>query len=455
MVHIVWFQNDLRLHDHKALHEASKEGLPLVAFYAKAFSHPAALKSKRSPLRESYLDQTLLSLKKSLDAYHIPLMVFETSAHEALKTLALQWDIQSVFGHYCASPFERYEAVKIKKDFDLKLYETETLIHPSDLGFDIDQTPQGFTSFRKKVEKYLQIRPLIESNLKPQEPLIVEDTFQPFIQPLIIDAGEIAGLQRLKYYLDSKKIKTYKLTRNGMLKFDDSTKFSFYLSVGALSPRKIYHEIKAFETIHGSNESTYWVIFELLWRDFFKFQERKHKKAFYRQSGLQNIHIPWNVNEEYYQAITTGQTGFPMVDANIKELLSTGFMSNRGRQNVASFWVKNLGLDWQLGERFFETHLLDYDAASNTGNWQYITGIGNDFVPFRFFDIVKQGNQYDPDTSYLLYHLPELKKVPKELRYGFGHLPTDQRAQYQVKGPEPIIDFYQGLNQMKARYEKR
>jgi len=211
----------------------------------------------------------------------------------------------------------------------------------------------------------------------------------------------------------------------------------------------IYHEIKDFESIHGGNESTYWVIFELLWRDFFKFQERKHPKAFYHPNGLQNIKIPWNDNQKYYQAITTGNTGFPMIDANIKELLHSGFMSNRGRQNVASFWVKNLGLDWQLGERFFETHLLD------SGNWQYITGIGNDYVPFRFFDIVKQGHQYDPDTSYLLHHLPELKSVPKELRYGLGHLPKDQRALYDIDYPLPIIDFYQGLNQMKARYEKR
>lgn len=454
MVNIVWFQNDLRLHDHRALQEATQAGLPIIGLYAKKFSHPKAALSTHSTLKESYRDQTLMALKKALKAYHIPLLVFASSAAEALMSLAQSVKIQTVYGHYCASPFERYEAIRIQKNFTLQLYETETLIHPADLGFSLDTMPQGFTSFRKKVEKYLRIRPLIDTPLRPQEPLPVDASFNPKISPLIIEAGEDAGLQRLAYYLETKKIKTYKKTRNGMLRWDDSTKFSFYLSLGALSPRKIYHAIKAFERIHGKNESTYWVIFELLWRDFFKFQERKHPRAFYHQRGLQNKQIAWHDDPQIYQAITQGKTGFPLIDANIQQLLTTGYMSNRGRQNVASFWVKNVGLDWQLGERFFERHLLDYDAASNTGNWQYITGIGNDFVPFRFFDIVKQGQKYDPDTSYLLHYLPELQKVPQELRYQLGHLTPAQRALFAIDYPPPIIDFYDGLNQMKARYEK-
>ena len=453
MVHLVWFQKDLRIHDHKALIEAQKDGVPLIAFYAKSFSHPSAEKSSKSDLRKAFLDMSLQALKESLTPYNIPLIIFEGTAIDAVRHLAKSFQVHGIYGHYFGSPFERYEAVLIKREYSLFLYETETLIHPNDLGFDIAATPRGFTSFRKKVEKHLLIRPLFTTPLKKQDPLDIDDSFEPLKKDLIIKAGEEAGLKRLQYYLDSKKIKTYKLTRNGMLKFDDSTKFSFYLAHGSLSPRMIYHQIKAFEKIHGSNESTYWVIFELLWRDFFKFQERKHKKAFYAQRGLQNKKIAWNHNDEHYQALINGETGFPLVDANIKELLNTGFMSNRGRQNVASFWVKNVGLDWQLGERFFETHLLDYDAASNTGNWQYIAGIGNDSVPFRFFDIVKQGHQYDQETHYLLHHLPVFKDVPKELRYSFGHIPQEQRALYLVDYPEPIIDFYKGLNLMKVRYE--
>lgn len=453
MVNLIWFQNDLRIHDHAALYYATKTNLPLVGFYARSFSHPNAKKSAKSVLRKAYIDQTLRALKTSLAVYNIPLIVVDGSAFNSLKTLSESLAIQSIYGHYSASPFERYEAVKIQKEFDLKLYETETLIHPSDLGFDLQQVPQGFTSFRKKVEMNFQIRPLVETSLKLQETLKIDEAFSPDLTPLLIQAGEQAGMDRVHHYLEgTKKIKTYKETRNGMLKFDDSTKFSFYLSIGALSPRYIYHRIKAFEAQFGGNESTYWVIFEMLWRDFFKFQERKHPKAFYAQTGLQHKSIAWLDNPHYYHAITTGQTGFPLVDANIKELLKTGYMSNRGRQNVASFWVKNAGLDWQLGERFFETHLLDYDVASNTGNWQYIAGIGNDFVPFRFFDIVKQGNTYDADTSYLLHYLPALKDVPVFKRYGFGHLPKDERAVYDIDYPAPIFPFYDGLNLMKKRY---
>jgi len=455
VVNLVWFQNDLRIHDHKALYEATKEGLPIIGVYGRSFSHPEAKKSSLSPLRHAYIDQTLDALKKELAAFNIPLVINKEPISTIIETMLSTVSVNAVYGHYCASPFERYEAVKLKAKVPLKLYETDTLIHPSDLGFPLEATPQGFTSFRKKVEKYLIVRPLIETGLKVQAPIDINDAFTPDTRPLKIKAGEKEGIARVNHYLEkTKKIKTYKATRNGMLKMDDSTKFSFYLSIGALSPRYIYHRIKAFEQLHGANESTYWVIFEMLWRDFFKFQERKHKSIFYRATGLQNKKIPWNQNQAYLTALTTGTTGYPLVDANIKELLETGYMSNRGRQNVASFWVKNVGLDWQLGERFFETHLLDYDVASNTGNWQYITGIGNDYVPFRFFDVAKQGMQYDADTSYLLHYFPVFKDVPLDHRYRYPLLSPEERKAYEINYPEPVVDFYQGLNLMKARYEK-
>ena len=127
-------------------------------------------------------------------------------------------------------------------------------------------------------------------------------------------------------------------------------------------------------------------------------------------------------------------------------------MSNRGRQNVASFWTKNLGLDWRKGEAFFEKHLIDYDVESNTGNWQYVTGIGNDSMPFRYFDVIGQGERYDKDESYVLKWLPELKKVPKGMRYALPKMAPRDRKSLALEYPEPIVGFYPSLDVMKKRY---
>lgn len=453
MVSVVWFQDDLRVHDHAALAHAAQGNYPIIGVYAHSFSHPRYQKNS-SPIKESFKRATLFDLSLSLEKYQIPLLYVEKPAHEMMDIIDDIWGIDQIYAHYMQGPFERYEAVQIKKKFPLNLYETQTLIHPGDLPFDVARTPNGYTSFRKKVEKLWLIRDEITPDLKSQDP--IEQTHlipEPRVLDFIVEPGETGGLRRLDYYtFESKKASTYKKTRNGMRKLDDSTKFSAYLACGALSPRRVYHTVKAYEAAHGANEDTYWIIFELLWRDYFKFQARKHLKTFFHKDGIQQKKIAWMKDDARLKAITTGTTGYPLIDANIKELLSTGFMSNRGRQNVASFWTKNLGLDWRLGEAFFDTHLIDYDVESNTGNWQYVTGIGNDSMPFRFFDVIKQGERYDPDETYVLKWVPELKFLPKGSRYRWPVLSQVEREPYHLQYPAPVVDFYGSLNAMKKRY---
>lgn len=455
-VSVVWFQNDCRIDDHLALKKASAQPYPIIGFYADHFSHPS-FHPNRSALKAQSVLHTLKDLADSLAVYNIPLMYFTDSAHQAVQRLLNEFTVDAVYGHYHASPFERYEAVKIKALVPLHLYEGLTLIHPSDLTFDVAMTPGGFTSFRKKVEKLWLVRPCVDAELRIQDPVAHAHTLiEPTPNTFYIPPGEKAGLARLDHYtFKTKKISTYKTTRNGMKHLDDSTKFSLYLSTGAISPRRIYHTIKDYEAIHGASEQSYWVIFELLWRDFFKWQERKHIQHFYTASGIQRKSIAWLEDDARLAAIQTGKTGYPLIDANIKELLSTGYMSNRGRQNVASFWTKNLGLDWRLGERFFERHLLDYDPASNTGNWQYVSGIGNDSMPFRYFDVIGQGERYDRAEAYLLTWLPELKSVPAGTRYQWPRLSPRERLEYALDYPAPVVDFAASLNTMKQRFGVR
>jgi deoxyribodipyrimidine photo-lyase len=214
--------------------------------------------------------------------------------------------------------------------------------------------------------------------------------------------GETEAILRLKhYFFETKSISKYKETRNGMIGADYSSKFSAWLALGSLSPREIYFELKKYEAQFGSNDSTYWLVFELLWRDYFRFMMKKHHFKFFQQNGIQNKGITINKhNILALQSWIDGQTGVDFVDANMLELKLTGFMSNRGRQNVASYLCNDLKLDWRYGAAYFEQQLIDYDVCSNWGNWAYLAGVGNDPRGNRYFNIEKQAKDYDKDKEY-------------------------------------------------------
>jgi deoxyribodipyrimidine photo-lyase len=266
--------------------------------------------------------------------------------------------------------------------------------------------------------------------------------------------GETAGLERLAtYFWQRDCLKTYKQTRNGMLGADYSSKFSPWLALGCLSPRFIAAEVKRYEGDRGANDSTYWLIFELLWRDFFRFVALKFGDRLFYRSGLQSKKIPWRVDWEQFQQWQAGMTGYPLVDANLRELAATGFMSNRGRQNAASFLTKNLGIDWRMGAEWFESQLIDYDPCSNYGNWNYTAGIGNDARDFRYFNISKQSKDYDPNGDYLKHWLPELAAVPATKIHEPWKLTPEEQLRYNVAigsdYPSPIVDFWASIEQNK------
>ena len=181
-----------------------------------------------------------------------------------------------------------------------------------------------------------------------------------------------------------------------MVGIDYSSKFSAWLSMGCISPRYIYSEVKKYELQFGSNDSTYWLIFELLWRDFFRFMFKKYQTKFFQFSGITNEEVnSKNTNKKILSHWLEGTTNSDFVNANMIELKLTGFMSNRGRQNVASFFCNELNMDWRIGAAYFEEQLIDYDVCSNWGNWAYIAGVGNDPKKHRYFNIEKQASDYD------------------------------------------------------------
>lgn len=289
------------------------------------------------------------------------------------------------------------------------------------------------------------------TDLFPAEPIDGSDSRSV----LDFKGGEDTALKRLKNYIwEGDHLKDYKNTRNGLLGPDYSSKFSPWMANGSLSPRRIFWEVKQYEKERKKNRSTYWLIFELIWRDYFRFSAWKHGDKIFWPSGIQDNSRHWEIDKNKFMRWAEGNTGIPFIDANMRELNKTGYMSNRGRQNVASFLAQNLNLDWRMGAEYFESKLLDYDPCSNYGNWAYNSTVGHD-PRNRYFNIVKQSEKYDSDGEYIRTWVPELKNVPKEFIHEPHNMSIEQQELFNVQigknYPKPMINLEESYEKIRAR----
>jgi len=217
---------------------------------------------------------------------------------------------------------------------------------------------------------------------------------------------EASALARLQHYVfDTDGLKTYKASRNQLVGSEFSSKFSPFLANGSLSVRRIWHALEAHQAIFGPSEGCDWMRQELLWREFFLWSEHAHGEAFHSESGILG-RLPNAIpDQELFRRWTLAECGHGLIDAQMRELNATGYLSNRGRQWVASHFVNSLRLPWTWGARYFEWMLIDADPALNTGNWAYLAGVGSDPRSFggspRRFDLEGQAQRYDPDGSHM------------------------------------------------------
>jgi deoxyribodipyrimidine photo-lyase len=216
---------------------------------------------------------------------------------------------------------------------------------------------------------------------------------------------EASGLARLRHYcLDSDGLRHYKARRNGLVGTEFSSKFSPYLAIGSLSVRRIWQTVLDYQALHGADEGSEWLKQELLWREFFLWTAQRHGASFGAPGGLQNRRIDAIEDCELFVRWCRGRSGHPLIDAQLNELRTTGYLSNRGRQWVASHFINELRLPWTWGARFFEWWLIDAQPALNIGNWAYLAGVGNDPRSFngppRRFDLERQVRMYDPEEMH-------------------------------------------------------
>lgn len=418
---VVWFTQDLRISDNAVLLSAIEHHEHVIPVYCLDISHHQSEQFgfKRTGARRlKFLLESLKDLQESLLVLGAHLQIEITNPVEGIMKWVRLHGVVNVYakkevGFEEISNQQRLMKELWKSGAELTVISTSTLFHPEDLPFGVRDVPEIFTDFRKRAERETRVRavlPTPECLKTPDlDPSVVPDLSSlGYDEPpqdsrgvLQFNGGERAAEERLNYYvLRSGLLAKYKETRNGLIGGDYSSKFSPWLALGCLSPRRIYEEVKVFEQTNGASDSTYWLIFELIWRDYFRFAMKKHKQKFFLRGGIQGKVVPSDCNTEIILRWIEGETGVDFVDANMRELRATGFMSNRGRQNVASYFCNDLKQDWRLGAAYFEEQLIDYDVASNWGNWAYLAGVGNDPRGNRCFDIDKQARQYDGGGEY-------------------------------------------------------
>jgi len=466
---ICLLRNDLRVHDNEVLLWAHRNGdyiIPLYCFdpdHFKGtwhFSFP-----KTGPHRAKFLLESVQDLKKNLISQNSNLVSEISKPLDCIKRLTKYCsEISKPVVDVVFQKEVTFEEINVEnnikefcKNHDINVQEIwgSTMYHTQDLPFKSRAAiPDTYTQFRKEVESKSKVRPVLAmpQSLKPIPPglplgsvpdlqaLGVQDEYQVDQRSAFpFSGGETQALERVRQYLwGTHSVAKYKETRNGLVGKNYSTKFSPWLALGCISPRSIFSMIKKYEKEEVANQSTYWVLFELIWRDYFKFVCQKYGDRVFYLSGILNKHLPWSQDMDKFRAWADGRTGVPFVDANMRELKCTGWMSNRGRQNVASFLVKDLGLDWRLGAEWFESQLLDHDVCSNYGNWNYAAGIGNDPRENRKFNMIKQGMDYDGEGEFVRLWVPELKG----LKGGKVHVPwTLNERELEFAGVELGVTY--------------
>ncbi|NER09272.1 deoxyribodipyrimidine photo-lyase (single-stranded DNA-specific) [Muriicola jejuensis] len=418
---LIWFRNDLRTADNLSLTKACREaGVVAVYCIDPGLFEPGEYGFKRmEKFRARFLLESLGDLNKNLASLNISLLVYVKKAEEVIPEIVQKYGIQKV---YLQKEWTRDELNELNgvRENTLKGIEFEEsydqfLFHPEDVPYrEFAEIPEVFTQFRKACEKSTRVRQVLATpDPKPKTNLIPDTNPLPSLEDLGFEpfdthpqsafpfrGGENAAVMRIQeYFWETRKLAFYKKTRNGLVGKDYSSKLSPWLANGSLSAKTVYWEVKRFEKEIRKNQDTYWLIFELIWRDYFKYISLKYGDRIFHLGGILNKDYTWVNSEAARKEWIHGYTAEPFVNANMIELAQTGWMSNRGRQNVASYWAKELQQDWRIGASYFEAMLLDYDVHSNWGNWMYNSGVGND-PRDRKFNIQRQASQYDPHGTF-------------------------------------------------------
>ncbi len=431
---IVWFKRDLRVEDNEALHNAcllAEEVIPIFIFI------PSLLErfGKRRD-RLGFIVSALRRLDEELRDLGSKLFVFHGEPNEIFPYIIKTSQAQAIFTNkafsFLGEELEKRVKVLLRSyGIDFNTYLGNFLCDVTKLSFK-----KVYSHFFKEWIKGLRL----EGFPKPKRiktPDLLFPTLTQILGKLDYEENKHFPIELGFKRLEEFNFRAYSELRN-RLDVDGTSKLSPYIRFGVISLKKIYKKV-----VHQAGPACQFIK-ELAWREFWyhlkhyfpeikdlEFQERKRN-------------IPWNDNQVLFRAFIEGRTGYPIVDAAIRQLLIEGFMHNRARMIVASFLTKDLFIDWRLGEAFFKEHLIDYDEVVNVGNWQWVASVGADSKPFRMFNPLLQSKKFDPEAKYIKKYLPELKDLPPNLI----HDPLRHKLPYYP----PIVNHFERARMIREYF---
>lgn len=445
------FRRDLRLSDNTALIEAlksSKAVIPCFIFDERQIEN----NDYKSDNCIQFMARSLQELSCELKERNGKLYLFYGIAEEVIAKLLTQLNIKAIFINRDYTPFSQKRDQNIEKicrgsNIDFYSY-ADTLLHePEEITKPNHQPYTVFTHFFKKASQlYVRVPQTksFENYYQNSIPLEDKDILEKLLQrnnpKIFVKGGRIEALSLLN---EIKNLGDYQAIRNIPALYG-TTHLSTHNKFGTLSIREFYAAIvKNFGKEHA-------LINELYWRDFFTHIVFHYPRVLGEAFNNKYTNIAWSRNEKYFRAWCDGQTGFPIVDAGMRELNTTGYMHNRVRMIVASFLTKDLHIDWRLGEKYFAQKLVDYDPAVNNGNWQWVASTGCDAQPyFRIFNPWLQQQKFDPHCLYIKHWIPELVSIPSKTIHELNKMEMGIMTNY----PSPIIDHATESKKAKMMYK--
>jgi deoxyribodipyrimidine photo-lyase len=458
-----WIRRDLRLHDNQALNAALAQAenvIPVYILDPKIISSPVI-----NPARLGFLVEGLRALEHSLQRHGSGLIVRQGEPSQVLAAISHETTAGGIFAEADHSPYARRRDQAIQSQLPLTLTPGVT-IHPPERLLKVDGTAYSiFTPFRRM---WLNLP-------SPGKPLPAPEKLTPIpvlpslpllslpwqTRNLIFTAGEAEAQRRLSVFLDSG-IHRYAEERD-RLDLESTSGLSPYLRFGMISARQAAWSTRQVE-IHAMDSATRrgaeaWLN-ELIWREFYTCILLHFPFVLYNAFHPEFGGVPWRRDPKSFTAWKEGRTGYPVVDAAMRQLNATGWMHNRARMIVASFLVKDLLIDWRLGARFFMQQLVDGDPAANNGGWQWSAGTGTDAAPyFRVFNPVLQGKKFDPRGNFVRHWIPELANVPDAFVHTPWKMPGDmQHHSGCIIGrdyPTPLVDHALARQRFLDTYRNR
>lgn len=439
---IVWFRNDLRLSDNAALSHASSQNYHILFLYIYDPNYHIGAAA------QWFLHQALASLAKDIkDKYKTNLIIESGNPQQVLEKVAKQYKIESIFWNRVYEPYTMQRDSAIKKHFQdkqftVKSFNSSLLIEPGQFKNLSGSYYKVFTPFWKNCLKQIENTNLAVTNIDSIQTIQIPEDPTNNLNQLGLEPSKpnwAKGWDNIYKVSESRaqticedfiqqKVHNYKIERDHPNK-PATSGLSPYLHFGLISPKQIYLQTLSV----ANNDSVQQFISEIGWREFSYYLLYHFPKLANTNFNSKFNKFAWENNPDHLKKWQTGKTGYPIVDAGMRQLWQTGWMHNRVRMIVASFLTKNLLIDWRLGAEWFSECLVDADLAANSASWQWVAGSGADSAPyFRIFNPISQSQKFDPQGDYLRRWLPELKDLnAKEI-----HIPTI-RKNY----PEPIVDL--------------